>query len=97
MISHLGMSSNHDYNTGSKETNYSKILDEISKLREELVHNFSKSSIDTKDEIFNLKEVIIQNLQNVNKRLNAVVNQLQEKIITLESKSNSVEQYVRAT
>ena len=97
MISHLGMSSNHDYNTGSKETNYSKILDEISKLREELVDNFSKRFIDTKDEIINLKEVIIQNLQNENKRLNAIVNQLQEKIITLESKSNSVEQYVRAT
>ena len=97
MISHLGMSSNHDYNTGSKETNYSKILDEISKLREELVDNFSKRFIDNKDEIINLKEVIIQNLQNENKRLNAIVNQLQEKIITLESKSNSVEQYVRAT
>ena len=55
MISHLGMSSNHDYNTGSKETNYSKILDEISKLREELVDNFSKRFIDNKDEIINLK------------------------------------------
>ena len=59
--------------------------------------NFSKRFIDNKDEIINLKEVIIQNLQNENKRLNAIVNQLQEKIITLESKSNSVEQYVRAT
>ena len=57
--------------------------------------NFSKRFIDNKDEIINLKEVIIQNLQNENKRLNAIVNQLQEKIITLESKSNSVEQYVK--
>ena len=48
-----------------------------------------------KDEIINLKEVIIKNLQNENKRLNDPVNQLQEKIVTLESKSNSFEQYGR--
>ena len=54
-----------------------------------------KSFTDIKDEIINLKEVIIRNLQNENKRLNDEVNQLQEKIISLESKSNSVEQYGR--
>ena len=73
----------------------SKILDEISKLREKLVENFRKNPTDIKDEIINLKEVIIKNLQNENKRLNDVVNQLQEKIVTLESKSNSFEQYGR--
>ena len=95
MISHLGMSSNHNYNTRSKETNDSKILDEISKFREKLVKNFQKSLIDTKDEKINLKEVLIKNLKNENKRLNGVVNVLQEKIITFESKGNSTEQYVR--
>ena len=89
------MSSTHDYNTRSKEISDSKIIVEISKLREELVENFKKSFTDIKDEIINLKEVIIKNLQNENKRLNDVVNQLQEKIISLESKSNSLEQYVR--
>ena len=59
----------------------------------ELVENFKKSFADIKDEIIILKEVTIKNLQNENKRLNDVVNQLQEKIISLESKSNSVEQY----
>ena len=38
---------------------------------------------------------MIKNLQNENKRLNDVINQLQEKIISLESKSNSVEPYGR--
>ena len=90
------MSSTHDYNTRNKEMSDSKILDEISKLREELVENFKKSSTDDiKDKMINLKEVIIRNLQNENKRLNDEVNQLQEKIISLESKSNLVEQYGR--
>ena len=48
----------------------------------------SKSFTDIKDEIINLKEVIIKNLKNENKRLNDEVNQLQQKIISLESKSN---------
>ena len=85
------MSSTHDYNTRSKEISDSKVLVEISKLREELVENFKKSFTGIKDEIINLKEVIIKNLQNENKRLNNVVNQMQEKIISLESKSNSVD------
>ena len=50
-----------------------------------------KSFTDIKDEIINLKEVIIKNLQNENKRLNDAVNQLQEKIVSFEFKSNSVE------
>ena len=89
------MSSTHDCNTRSKEMSDSKILDEISKLREELVENFKKTFTDIKDEIINLKEVIIKNLQNENKRLNDEVSQLKEKIISIESKSNSVEQYGR--
>ena len=84
------MSSAHDYNTKSKEMSDSKILVEISKLREELVENFKKSFTDIKNEMINLKEVIIKNPQNENKRLNDV-----EEIISLESKSNSVEQYGR--
>ena len=47
----------------------SEIFDDISKLREELVENFYKSFTDIKDEIINLKEVIIKNLQSENKRV----------------------------
>ena len=86
------MSSTHDYNTRSKKMSDSKILVEISKLREEFVKNFKKIFTDIKDEIKNLKKVIIKNLQNENKRLNDVVNSLQEAIISFESNSNSVEQ-----
>ena len=70
------MSSTHDYNTRSKETSDYKVLVKISKLREELVENLKKSFTDIKDEIINLKEVLAKNLQNENKRLNDVVNQL---------------------
>ena len=43
------MSSTHDYNTRSKETSDPKILDKITKLREELVGNFKESFTDVKD------------------------------------------------
>ena len=86
------MTSSHSYNarSKSKETRDSKIIDEISKLRIELVKNFLKSFIVNNDEIVNLKEVIIRNLQNENKRVNDAVNQLQEKIISLKSKNSSI-------
>ena len=67
------------------------MLDGISKLREELVENLKKRFTDIKDQIINRQEVKIKNLQNENKRLDDVVNHLQEKIIRLEFKSNSVE------
>ena len=57
------MYSIHDYNTRSKEMSDFKILDEISKFREELVENFKKSFTDIKDEIINHKEVVTKNLQ----------------------------------
>ena len=69
----------------------SEMLDGISKLREELVENLKKRFTDIKDQIINRQEVKIKNLQNENKRLDDVVNHLQEKIIRLEFKSNSVE------
>ena len=58
------MSSTHDYNARSKEMSDSKILVEILKLREELVDNFFKNNFtDIKDEIINLREVIIKHLK----------------------------------
>ena len=69
----------------------SKMLDGISKLREELMENLKKRFTDIKDQIINRKEVKIKNLRNENKRLDDVVNHLQEKIIRLKFKSNSVE------
>ena len=55
-------------NAKSTEMSDSKILDKILNLTEELVENFLKSFTDIEDEIINLKEVIIKNIQNENKR-----------------------------
>ena len=83
------MPSAYNYNTKSKEMSDSKIY-KISNLTEELVENFKKCFTDTEDEIINLKEVTTKNIQN-EKKMEDVATQLREKIISLESKSNSVE------
>ena len=46
-------------------------------------------------ELLNLKDVVIKNLQVENKRLRKKVNVLENKILTLESEHNSLEQYGR--
>ena len=58
------MSSTHDYNTRRKEVSDFKIIDEISKLREELVENLKKNFTDFKDEIINLKACVRNFLSN---------------------------------
>ena len=83
------MPSAYNYNTKSKEMSDSKIY-KISNLTEELVENFKKCFTDTEDEIIKLKEVTTKNIQN-EKKVEDVATQLREKIISLESKSNSVE------
>ena len=47
------------------------------------------------NELLNLKDVIIKNLQVENERLRKKVNVLENKILTLESEHNSLEQYGR--
>ena len=46
-----------------------------------------------KDEVINLKDIIIKNLQDENKRLKTKVNALENKIIDLEIQNNNVDQY----
>ena len=65
-ISHFDMPSSPYYNTKSKEMGDSKLLDEISKLREWWVEDL-KSFTDIKNKTINFKEVIMKNLQNKNK------------------------------
>ena len=89
------MSSTDNYNARSKEMSDSKLLGEISKLREELVENFKKNYHWYWRWNNKPQKSVIKNLQNENKRRHNIVNQLQEKIISLESKRNSVEQYGR--
>ena len=63
----------------------------MSKLKAELVGEF----LSVKDEIINLKDVIIQNLRNECNRLNNVVSEMSLMIVHLESNYNSLEQYGR--
>ena len=67
------------------------LSEEMSKLKAELVREFRT----IKDESIDLKEVIIQNLRNECNRLNNVVSEMSLKIVDLESKCNSSEQYRR--
>ena len=67
------------------------LSEEMSKLKAELVGEFRT----VKDEIIDLKEVIIQNLRNECKRLNNVVSEMSLKIVDLESKCKLLEQYGR--
>ena len=46
-----------------------------------------------KDEVINLKDIIIKNLQDENKRLKTKANALENKIIDLEIQNNNVDQY----
>ena len=48
-----------------------------------------------KDEVINLKDIIIKNLQDENKRLKTKANALENKIIDLEIQNNNVDQYSR--
>ena len=47
------------------------------------------------NELLNLKDVIIKNLQVENERLRKKINVLENKILTIESEHNSLEQYGR--
>ena len=67
------------------------LSEEMSKLKAELVLEFCT----VKDEIIDLKKVIIQNLHNEGNCLNNVVSEMSLNIVDLESKCNSLEQYGR--
>ena len=67
------------------------LSEEMSKLKAELMGEFRT----VKDEIINLKKVIIQDLRNEWNRLNNVVSEMSLKIDDLESKCNPLEQYGR--
>ena len=47
------------------------------------------------NQVINLKDIIVKNLQDENKRLKTKVNVLENKIIDLEIQNNNVDQYSR--
>ena len=94
------MSQLHGYPTRSRtseeatntdtSTNWN-FAEEISKLRNDLVGN----SYNLRDEIINMKNIIIKKLQDQNAQLKQTIANLQHKVIILETATNSVEQYDR--
>ena len=94
------MSQLHGYPTRSKTSEETTNTDtstncnfvqEISKLRNDLAGNFH----DLRDEIINMKNIIIKKHQDENAQLKETIANLQHKVIILETATNSVEQYDR--
>ena len=84
----MSLSSNHEYHTRSKDTintDPPDLLSVLSKVESNLMQNITN----LKDEIINLKIMIIENLQDENKRLTKV-NVLENKVIDLEIQKNNV-------
>ena len=80
--------------TSQTNTNTSQVSETAT-----LIINLEKEKISRFDgldnELLNLKDVIIKNLQVENERLRKKVNVLENKILTLESEHNLLEQYGR--
>ena len=72
--------------------------DAIANLQSDLSDKFTNLTTEvrsTKDEVINLKDVIIKRLQDENELLPAKCNKLENKAVCLESSINQVEQYDR--
>ena len=85
---------NHEYNTRSKDatnTDQPDLLSSLSKVESNLMQNITI----LKDEVINLKDIIVKNLQDENKRLKTKVNVLENIYIDLEIQNNNLDQYSR--
>ena len=82
----------HEYNTRNKKPD-SQVTqpDALSSLENRLLAEFKE----IKDELINMKNVIITRLQEDNKMLKEKVNMLESKVSDLETNCNSLEQYGR--
>ena len=90
----MSLSGNHEYHTRSKDNinaDPPELLSAFYKVESNLMQNITN----LKEEVINLKDIMIENLQNENKRLKTKVNVLENKIIDLEIQNNNVDQYSR--
>ena len=87
----------HTYNTRSNNLNNEENESEQAPNTSELIINLEKKVISRFDgvdkEILNLKDVIIKNLQIKNQRLQTRVNDLENRVLSLEISGNHLEQY----
>ena len=77
-----------DYNTRAEKDTEQNVL---AKLEQKII----KSTSELKDEVLNLKDIVINNLQEDNARLHAKCNYLEKKVVSLETKLNHLDQYGR--
>ena len=90
----MSLIGNHEYNTRSKDaTNADQpdLLSSISNVESNLMQNITI----LKNEVINLKDIIVKNLQDENKRLKTKVNVLENIYIDLEIQNNNLDQYSR--
>ena len=83
----MSLSGNHEYHTRSKDTintDPPDLLSVLSKVESNLMQNIAN----LKDEVINLKIMIIKNLQDENKPLTKV-NVLENKVIYLQIQKNN--------
>ena len=89
----------HTYNTRSNNLNNEENESDQAPNTSELIINLEKKLISRFDgvdkEILNLKDVIIKNLQIENQRLQTRVNDLENRVLSLEISGNHLEQYGR--
>ena len=85
----MSLSGNHEYHTRSKDTintDPPELLSVLSKVESNLMQNIAN----LKDEVINLKIIIIKNLQDENKPLTKV-NVLENKVIYLQIQKNNAD------
>ena len=85
----MSLSGNHEYHTRSKDTintDPPDLLSVLSKVESNLMQNIAN----LKDEVINLKIMIIKNLQDENKPLTKV-NVLENKVIHLQIQKNNAD------
>ena len=88
----------HVYNTrGKKHGNASNDDDPLTntKLEENIINHINASVSSLRDEFLNLKDIIIETLQDENTRLQSKCKSLEDKVTSLEVNLNSLDQYGR--
>ena len=86
----------HDHNTRSKK--HLSFEDAMEKMESNILEQISSLKVDVrsmKDEFLNMKDVIFKRLQDENALLRSRCSKLEDKVVSLESSVNQVEQYGR--
>ena len=91
------MMSSHDH-VNTRSSRKMSLEDAIANLHSDLsekITNLTTAVRSTKDEVINLKDKSIRRLQDENELLRAKCSRLENKVVSLESSINQVEQYGR--